>query len=303
MKTLAIASLSLLCASFASAHVLLDPPRAEAGTLYRGVLRVGHGCDEASTTAVDVRLPSTLTRVHASASLRWQLMQTATQGGTEVIWTAEQGKALPAHEPAQFPIEFQVPQHTGALWIPVRQRCQGGAINWADVPTQGTSTEGMKTPAMLLQVVSKQEAAAYAAQPTVEGAWVRASVTGQQATGAFMRITAKEPVQLVGISTPVAGSAAVHEMQMDGDVMRMRPAGALEVPAGKTLELKPGGYHVMLQDLKKPLDNGSTVPLTLIFRDAKGVETRMDLHLPVATQPPAGAVAGAMGTMTMDHKH
>jgi hypothetical protein len=159
----------------------------------------------------------------------------------------------------------------------------------------------MKTPALLLQVVSKQEAAAYAAQPAVQGAWVRASVPGQQATGAFMRITAKEPGQLVGATSPVAGSAQVHEMKMEGDVMRMRPAGPIDLPAGKTLELKPGGYHLMLQDLKKPLEAGGTVPLTLVFRDAKGVETRMDLRLPVATQPPAGA--GATGGMTMDHKH
>jgi hypothetical protein len=301
MKTLAIASLSLLCASLASAHVLLDPPRAEAGTLYRGVLRIGHGCDNAPTTAIDVRLPANVTRVHASATLRWQLMQTSTQAGTQVVWTAEQGKALPPHEKGELPIEFQVPQQTGPLWIGVLQRCEGTSINWADVPKQGTSTEGMKTPAVRLQVVSQQEAAAYAAQPTVEGAWVRASVPGQQATGAFMRITAKEPTQLVGVATPVAGSAAVHEMKMEGDVMRMRPAGPVDVPAGKTLELKPGGYHVMLQDLKKPLDNGSTVPLTLVFRNAKGVESRMDLRLPVATQPPAGAAS--TGGMTMDHKH
>jgi hypothetical protein len=149
--------------------------------------------------------------------------------------------------------------------------------------------------------MSKQEAAAYAAQPAVEGAWVRASVPGQQATGAFMRITAKEPMRLVGVETPVAGDARVHEMKMEGDVMRMRPAGPIELVPGKALELKPGGYHVMLQDLKKPLETGSTVPLTLVLRNAKGVETRMDLRLPVAMQPPAGAPA--MGGMTMDHKH
>jgi hypothetical protein len=112
-----------------------------------------------------------------------------------------------------------------------------------------------------------------------------------------MRITAKEPTQLVSASSPVAGSAEVHEMKMEGDVMRMRPAGAIDLPVGKPLELKPGGYHLMLQDLKKPLDNGSTVPLTLVFRNAKGMETRMDLRLPVAVQPPAG------GGAATDHKH
>jgi hypothetical protein len=129
----------------------------------------------------------------------------------------------------------------------------------------------------------------------VEGAWVRASVPGQQATGAFMRITAKEPTKLVGASSPAAGTAEVHEMKMEGDVMRMRPAGAIDLPVGKAFELKPGGYHLMLQDLKGPLKAGSTVPLTLVFRDAKGAETRMNLNVPVALAAPS--------MPSMDHKH
>ena len=138
-----------------------------------------------------------------------------------------------------------------------------------------------------------------AAPATVESAWIRASVPGQQATGAFMRITAKEPAQLVGASTPVAGTADVHEMKMEGDVMRMRPAGTIDLPAGKTFELTPGGgYHLMLQDLKGPLKAGSTVPLTLVFRNAKGAETRMNLNVPVALAAPS------MSPMSsMDHKH
>ena len=87
-----------------------------------------------------------------------------------------------------------------------------------------------------------------AAQPVeVTEGWVRVSVQGQKATGAFMKLTAKETTRLVGVSTAVAGVAEVHEMKMDGDVMKMRAlADGLELPAGKTVELKPGGFHVML---------------------------------------------------------
>jgi periplasmic copper chaperone A len=120
-----------------------------------------------------------------------------------------------------------------------------------------------------------------AALPVVEGAWVRATVAGQQATGAFMRITAKETMQLVGVSTPAAGVAELHEMKMEGDMMRMRAIDKLELPAGKAVELKPGGYHLMLQDLKKPLEAGTTVPVTLVLRNAKGAQSRMQLELPV----------------------
>jgi copper(I)-binding protein len=73
-----------------------------------------------------------------------------------------------------------------------------------------------------------------------------------------MSITAKDGARLVGASSPVAGVAEVHEMKMDGDVMKMRAVeGGLELPAGKTVELKPGGYHVMLMDLKAPLPKDS----------------------------------------------
>jgi periplasmic copper chaperone A len=120
-----------------------------------------------------------------------------------------------------------------------------------------------------------------AALPAVEGAWVRATVAGQQATGAFMRITAKETMQLVGVSSPAAGVAELHEMKMEGDMMRMRAVDKLELPAGKLVELKPGGYHLMLQDLKKPLEAGTTVPVTLVLRNAKGAQSRMQLELSV----------------------
>ncbi|AMO23051.1 hypothetical protein GCM10027034_45180 [Ramlibacter solisilvae] len=123
--------------------------------------------------------------------------------------------------------------------------------------------------------------------PTVEAGWVRATLPGQKGTGAFMRITAREPMQLVGVSTPVAGVAEVHEMKMEGDTMVMRAVDKLELPAGKPIELKPGGYHLMLQDLKKPLAAGATVPVTLVLRDAQGVQSRMQLELPVQAATPA----------------
>ena len=138
--------------------------------------------------------------------------------------------------------------------------------------------------------------AAHAAEPPqVEGAWVRSTVPGQSGTGAFMRITAHEPLQLVGVQSPVAGVAEVHEMAMEGGVMTMRALPRLELPAHRTVELKPGGYHLMLQDLKQPLAKGSTVPLTLLLRDAKGQPLKLELKVPVAAQPPGGATDG--------HKH
>lgn len=136
------------------------------------------------------------------------------------------------------------------------------------------------------------------AQPAVEvqGAWVRASVPGQAGTGAFMQLTAPEGARLVGVSSPVAGVAEVHEMRLEGDVMRMRAVPGLDLPAGKTVELKPGGYHVMLLDLKSALPKDSSVPLTLSFSDAKGQRSQLELKVPVKAAAPAGAAHGG-------HKH
>lgn len=145
----------------------------------------------------------------------------------------------------------------------------------------------------------------YAQTVEVKDAWVRTSVPGQKATGAFMKITAKEGAKLVGGSSPLAGVTEVHEMKMEGDIMKMRAVqGGLDLPAGKTVELKPGGYHVMLLDLKTALPRDSTVPLTLVFKDARGVESKVELKVPVAAIAP-GAPAAKGGDMpAMDHgKH
>ena len=131
---------------------------------------------------------------------------------------------------------------------------------------------------------------AHAQSVDVKDAWVRTSVQGQKATGAFMKLTAKDGAKLVAASSPVAGVTEVHEMKMEGDIMKMKAvAGGLDLPAGKTVELKPGGYHVMLMDLKAALPKDSTIPLTLVFKDAKGMESRLELKVPVATAPMAAA--------------
>jgi hypothetical protein len=113
-----------------------------------------------------------------------------------------------------------------------------------------------------------------------------------------MNITAKEGTRLVGVSSPAAGVAEVHEMKLVNDIMRMRAVPVLDLPAGRTVSLKPGGYHVMLLDLKAPLAKNSTVPVTLRFKDAKGVESKLDLVLPVSLAAPGAAVGKPAA-----HKH
>lgn len=126
---------------------------------------------------------------------------------------------------------------------------------------------------------------------SVEEAWVRGTVAQQKATGAFMRLTSTQPARLVEASSPVAGVTEIHEMAMDNDIMRMRQIPGLDLAAGQTVELKPGGYHVMLMDLKQPLQAGQNVPITLVFEDANQLRFTQQIE---ATVRPLGAGNGPM---------
>lgn len=139
------------------------------------------------------------------------------------------------------------------------------------------------------------------AQVTVKDAWVRATVAQQKATGAFMQLQSAQDMRLVGARSPVAGVVEVHEMAMSGDVMRMRAIPSLALPAGKPVDLKPGGYHVMLMDLKAAVKDGDTVPVTLIVEGADGQRQNVEVKAMVRGLKAAPAAAPAHGHGT--HKH
>ena len=141
------------------------------------------------------------------------------------------------------------------------------------------------------------------ADVAVQNAWVRTTVPGQKASGAFMTLTAKADLQLVGVSSPVAGVSEVHEMKMTGDIMQMRAVPNLALPAGKVVTLRPGGYHIMLLDLKTALPKDTTVPLTLLFKDAKGGQSKIELMVPVSVAPPAAKADSGTAAPTNQHKH
>jgi hypothetical protein len=147
---------------------------------------------------------------------------------------------------------------------------------------------------------AKAKEAKPAAFVDVQGAWVRATVPGQSGTGGFMSLRSPAAaLQLVGFSTPVAGTAELHEMAMDGNVMRMRPVEGLDLPAGQTVELKPGGHHLMLMALKRPLTAGSTVPLVLRFKAPDGKLLEQKVAVPVRAAAPTGTSAPP----AHDHAH
>jgi len=139
--------------------------------------------------------------------------------------------------------------------------------------------------ATLLAVTASAQTA-----PKVEDAWARPTVAGQAGGGGFLKITSPTADRLMAASAPVSKTVELHTMQMDGNVMRMRQVPAIDIPAGQTVELKPGGLHVMFIGLTQPLKNGATFPLTLRFE--KAGEVRVDVKVMTRAAMPA-----------MDHKH
>jgi periplasmic copper chaperone A len=120
-------------------------------------------------------------------------------------------------------------------------------------------------------------ATASLAQVKIDQAWARPTVPGQQGGGGFLSLTSASADRLVGGSTPLAQRFELHTMAMKGDVMEMRQIDAIELPAGKTVELKPGGLHVMFIGLKQPLALGSKVPVTLKFEKAGEIQVEFDV--------------------------
>ena len=119
------------------------------------------------------------------------------------------------------------------------------------------------------------------AEVTVTEAWVRGTVATQKATGAFMKIRSSDDAKLVAAASPAAGIVEVHEMAVKDNVMTMRAVDTLALPAGKTVELKPGGYHVMLIDLVKPLAAGDKVPVTLTIMGKDGKKSTLEVKAEV----------------------
>ena len=131
------------------------------------------------------------------------------------------------------------------------------------------------------------------AQTTVKDAWVRGTVPQQMATGMFATITSTHTAKLVSASSPAASDVQIHEMLMSGDVMKMREVASIDLPAGKAVELKPGGYHIMLMGLKQMLKAGDMVAVTLVVEGADKKRQNIEVKAPVR----------ALGSGAEAHKH
>lgn len=151
---------------------------------------------------------------------------------------------------------------------------------------------------LLLAGTAAAQAPAVSVTPVVSvtNAWARATPGGAEAGAAYLTIESPTGDRLTALSTPVANKADLHTMSMDDNIMRMRPLADIDIPAGKSVTLQPGGTHIMLMGLKAPLKAGQSFPLTLQFDKAGRQEVTVSVEkagaMAPATQGDTPAPAG-----------
>jgi hypothetical protein len=311
MTSLRYGTLAAALIAFSSpvlAHVTFENAQTTPNSTYKATLRIPHGCDGKPTLKVRVRIPEGIVAVKPMPKAGWKLEtakgayvrayevhgEAVSEGVTDIVWS---GSLDDGHyDEFVFQARFTDTYQPGAtVYFPVVQECDGAVEEWSQVPAAGEDPHSLKSPAPGVRIVASATttAALKAGTLTVEQPWSRATPGGAKVGGGYVRITntGTAPDRLMGGSFPLAGKVEVHEMRLEGDVMRMKPVeGGLEIKPGATVELKPGGFHLMFVDLKEPLKEGQTVKGTLLFEKAGAVAVEY-------------AVRGIGGSAPAEHKH
>lgn len=304
-----IGAISCLWSPQAGAHATLETKQATVGAAYKAVVRIGHGCEGSPTTRVRVVIPEGVIAVKPMPKPGWTLETVRgpyaksyafyhgaqlAEGAKELIWT---GRLLDEHYD-EFVFSAFIADGLAAgatLYFPVHQDCEKGRLAWTEVPAPGQDPHALKAPApgLALQPAASKTAAVPSFKVgalVIEGPWARATPGGAQVAGGFLKITntGAESDRLVGGTLPVAAAVEVHKMTMADNVMRMRKlADGLEIRPGQTIELKPGGYHLMFMGLTGGLTQGQTVKGTLVFAKAGSVEVEFQVA-PIGAQSSGG---------------
>lgn len=295
--TIACALLATPIATPALAHVHLAPQEAPAGATLKVVLAVPHGCEGAATTGITVTIPEGFAMVKPMPKPGWTLAtDTGETGVTAVTW---QGGNLPDAHFDEFTLRGRVGDLAPGtvLAFPVAQTCTEGATDWNETAAPGDDPHALAHPAPLLKVAAgppdhaSGHGDAHAAAPiAIAAAWIRQPPPGAAVAGAYLTIenSGSEPDRLLGGSTPFAARFEVHEMKTKNGMMQMQEVeGGVPVPAGATVELAPGGYHIMLMDLSEAPVAGARVPMSLTFEKAGTIEVMADVAPMGATSAPA----------------
>ncbi|WP_416408728.1 copper chaperone PCu(A)C [Agrobacterium rosae] len=300
----------------AFAHTSFVNPTAEQESTIVAALQVPHGCDGGlATTEVRIQLPEGFISAKPQPKAGWDIeiikddykksyMNHGTElksGPIEIRWT---GGDLPDAYYDTFNVQGKISGLDAGTDLPfkVTQVCgDKGTANWDEIAAKGQDPHSLNSPAPTIKIVAKQatgegqehdhtahnHGAGEHAEDVVKsgdlelsGAVAKAMLPGQPVGGGFVTIKndGSSDDRLISVETPLAGRSEIHEMAMVNDVMKMRKLNeGIVIPAGKTVELTPGGLHFMFFNVKKPFAEGDKVPATLTFEKAGKVDVVIEV--------------------------
>jgi uncharacterized protein YcnI/copper(I)-binding protein len=288
-------ALPLVLSVPAAAHASLETSETAPGS-FKAVLRIPHGCDGKPTDTVRIEIPEGYIGVKPLPKPGWTLaVEKGSYAKTYKLHDGEVNSGVKSVTwsggdlPDDFFDEFvvlgtvsDVPEGE-TIYLKTMQKCGADEIAWSEIAADGQNPHDLAHPAPGITVTAGPDehpelgmaSAVIAGDLEISGYWAKVMLPGQPAGGGYLKIANKGTAadRLVSVSSPAAAMTEIHTMEIVNDVMNMRPVeGAVEIAPGATVELKPGGMHLMFMQVKEPFEEGTTVPVTLEFEKAGKVE-------------------------------
>ena len=314
-----------LSTNAAFAHATLERKEASPNASYRGVVQITHGCDGQPTSRVSVTIPEGVVGAKPMPKPGWTVSSEKgpyaraypyfhgdiREGVKSITWT---GGSLPDDQIDEFTFIARVSDAFApgsTVYFPIEQDCASGRYRWTEIPAAGQDAHALKSPAPGVRIVAAAAKTADAGATaikagdlSIETPWMRATPGGAKVAGGYVRVTntGTQADRLTGASIPLAGRGSIHSMSMEGGVMKMAPVeGGLTIKPGETVELKPGGLHLMFEDLTGSPKAGEVVQGTLTFERAGSVPVSFSVAPIGATKPGATKPAAAAAQGHHDH--
>ncbi len=299
-------------------HATLETTEAVSGSAYKAVIRIGHGCEGSPTLTVRVKVPEGLIGVKPMPKPGWSLTTTkgsyatphtlygkpVSEGVTEIIWSG--GKLLDEHYD-EFVFRGVVSKAVGSgktLYVPVTQECEKGQHAWVEIPASGQDSQSLKAPAPSIRIAAGTTTETMPdikiGNLIITQPWSREAPPSAKVAGAYLTIrnNGTTPDRLLTVESQISDVTEIHEMSHANGVMKMQKLEAgLEIKPGETVQLAPGGFHVMFMGLKQTPKAGTNVPATLVFEKAGRVAVAFEIQ-PIGAAKPVTA-----NPAHEEHKH